>query len=301
MARDPGLALVVYNGRSADARGLAEQLARRLGTRLPACAADSLAPIAVGAPHQVPSVLVTVGGDGTLLRAAHVGAPAHVPLLGVNMGRLGFLTEVESADAVDLVPRYLGEEGYAWLEPRAMLQASVLAGAEETHAAVHGLNEVVVGHRTVAHLARLAVAVDGAQLTTYAADAVIIATATGSTAYALSAGGPIMYPVSRDMVLTAVASHGDLSAPVVLPQSAHVEVAVIGEYPASVSVDGAFEMPVAEGEVVHVRASPHVAQFLRAAAPAQFYETLVYRLRRGADQAQRIARLMSEREPRRRG
>lgn len=298
MRIDATNALLLYNNRAPEAKPLADELALRLRTRH---APQPLEQPPATVASIRPSVIVTVGGDGTILRAAHLAAPLGVPLLGVNMGRLGFLTEVEASDALAEVPRYLFEEGYAWIEPRAMVSATVLVGGQPKHAPVHALNEAVVGRGSVAHIARIAVSVDNVELTTYGADAVIVSTATGSTAYALSAGGPIVYPTSKDMIVAAVAPHGDLSAPVVLPQTATVDIRVLGEQAASLSVDGYWEEPVHEGEVVRVAACPHVAQFLRSGPLTKFYETLVYRLRRGADQARAIAQRMSQHEARSHG
>lgn len=293
----PASALICYNAASAPAFDLAERLRVGLGSRHPLRALDD-ATTALGSP--APGVVVTVGGDGTLLRAARLAAQAGVPLLGVNMGRLGFLTEVEASEATDLVPRYLAGEvpGGVWADRRAMLQAVVRTATGE-HPPVDVLNDVVVGRGALAHLARISVTVDGAELTTYQADAVIVATATGSTAYALSAGGPILHPALADTVLVPVAAHGDLDAPVVVPREAVVELEVMSEHPSIASADGITEVPLGPGDRVRVSTSPHEAVFLRAGAPARFYETLVYRLRRGADQSVRLARLMAEEEARR--
>lgn len=294
---EPAAALICYNAASAPAFDLAKRLRTSLGSRYPARALDD-ATSALGDP--TPGVVITVGGDGTLLRAACLAAQVDSPLLGVNLGRLGFLTEVEAADALEMVPRYLAGAvpGGVWADRRAMLQVVVRTRTGE-HPPVHVLNDVVVGRGALAHLARIGVTVDGAELTTYQADAVIVATATGSTAYALSAGGPILHPALADTVLVPVAAHGDLDAPVVVPREAVVELEVMSEHPSTASADGITEVALGQGDRVRVSASPYEAVFLRAGAPARYYETLVYRLRRGADQSVRLARLMAEEEARR--
>ncbi len=290
MAIEPAKALILYNAGSPDAKPLAERLRSRLGCDRPLASTDDGAP-SLGS--QPPDVLVTVGGDGTLLRAASVAAQAAVPLLGVNLGRLGFLTEVEAADALDAVPRYLdGSIGRVY--ERYMVQAET-GGAPP----VHALNDVVVSRASTGHLARIGVSVDGAELTTYQADAVIVATATGSTAYALSAGGPILHPSSADMVLVPVAAHGDMDAPVVVPAQSAVELTVKTGHPAVMTVDGFVDVQIGPEGSVRVSASPHVALFLRAGSEARFYETLVYRLRRGADQSITLAREIADAEARR--
>ena len=180
-----------------------------------------------------------------------------------------------------------------------MLEARVTTGGVD-HRAV-ALNDVVVGRGATPHIARVGVRVKGVDLTTYQADAVIVSTATGSTAYALAAGGPILYPHSSDMVLVPVAAHGDLSAPVVVPADSRVELTLKSEHPGVMTVDGYVNVPIGYGDTVMVTISPHRARFLRSGTEERFYETLVYRLRRGADQTMTLAKLIAEQEARRRG
>jgi NAD+ kinase len=290
---DPGKAAILYNAVSERAQPLAEELADALGTRHPLLSTYSgeaaLAEIA-------PEALITVGGDGTLLRAARMAAEADVPLLGVNLGRLGFLTEIEAGDALELVPQYL-DGGFTWVDERRMVQAfKDVGGGSNGSAAV--LNDVVVGRGRIAHLTRIGVAVNGVELTTYQADAVIVSTATGSTAYALAAGGPILYPASGDMVIVPVATHGDLDAPVVVPEDCSVELTVKSDHDAIMTADGFVDVPMGKGDTVTVSRSPYRARFLRAGSPDRFYETLVYRLRRGAEQSVHIARRLAADEAR---
>ena len=293
MQIDPTQAAILYNAVSDRALPLAEELADALGTHLPLF---STAGGEAALAELVPSVLITVGGDGTLLRAARLAAEADVPLLGVNLGRLGFLTEIEAADALELAPQYL-EGGFTWVDERRMVQAVTHAsGASIGPAAV--LNDVVVGRGRIAHLARIGVAVNGVDLTTYQADAVIVSTATGSTAYALAAGGPILYPASGDMVIVPVATHGDLDAPVVVPENSSVELTIKSDHDAIMTADGFVDVPMGRGDTVTVSRSPYRARFLRAGSPDQFYETLVYRLRRGAEQSVHIARRLAADEAR---
>lgn len=290
---DPAQAAILYNAVSDRARPLAEELADALGTRHPLLATSTgeavLAEIA-------PAVLITVGGDGTLLRAARMAAEADVPLLGVNLGRLGFLTEIEAADALELVPEYL-DGGFTWIDERRMMQAFTNAGGERSGSAAV-LNDVVVGRGRIAHLTLIGVAVNGVELTTYQADAVIVSTATGSTAYSLAAGGPILYPASGDMVIVPVATHGDLDAPVVVPEDSSVELTIKSDHDAIMTADGFVDVPMGKDDTVTVSRSPYRARFLRAGSPDQFYETLVYRLRRGAEQSVHIARRLAADEAR---
>ena len=285
MVIDAANALILFNAASDRARPLAESLRTLLGAHLPLQSTDGGE---VDLASMRPDVVVTVGGDGTLLRAARLAAALSVPLLGVNLGRLGFLTEIEGRDALDLVPKYL-QDGFGWMDERHMVQAVAETGGV-AHPAVHVLNDVVVGRGATPHMVRVAIIVNGVDLTTYQSDAVIVATATGSTAYNLSAGGPILYPQSADMVVTPVATHGDLDAPVVLPSDCRVELILRSESPAIATADGFLNFPLSAGDRVTVTRSPYVARFLRGGSPDRFYETLVYRLRRGADQAVDLAR-----------
>lgn len=231
-------------------------------------------------------LLLTVGGDGTILHAARVAAPHGVPILGINMGRLGFMTELGGKEALGLVERYLVEE--LWIEERAMLQARIApAGAGRgveaydpwaTPPLCHALNEAVVGSSAVARMATIRVFVDDAFLAEYRADSVIVATATGSTGYSLSAGGPILHPLSRDIVLNPVAVHLGLSSPLVLPPTSRIRLGVLSQGPATLSVDGFLDLRVREGDEVLLEASPYKARFLRSQPPSHYYATLMRRL-----------------------
>ena len=296
VAIEPADSTVLYNAASKPAKPLAESIAAAIGSRRPLQSTED-GDVSIGTP--APDVLITVGGDGTLLRAARLAAEAGVPLLGVNLGRLGFLTEIEAGDALDLVPRYL-VEGFGWVDERQMLEATVTVGGQ-AHKPMHILNDAVLGRGGVPHMVRVAVRVNGVELTTYQADAVIVSTATGSTAYGLSAGGPILYPQSRDMVMIPVATHGDLDAPVVLPEHCVVELTVKSDAEAVVTADGWENLRLTAGDSVTVKQSPYKARFLRSGSPDRFYETLVYRLRRGADQTVALAKSIAEEEARRGG
>ena len=296
MAIEPGNCIILYNAASAEAKPLAEALAALLGSRHPLQSTDD-GEVSVGSP--APDVLITVGGDGTLLRAARLVARAGVPLLGVNLGRLGFLTEIEAGHALEAVPRYLSD-GFGWVDERHMIQVEVPA-SPTARGPVTVLNDVVVGRGAIPHMPRVGVRVNGVELTTYQADAVIVSTATGSTAYGLSAGGPILYPQSTDMAVTPVATHGDLDAPLVVPSESVVELTIKSEQPAMMTADGYVAIAMNAGDTAVVTTSPYKARFLRSGSKDRFYETLVYRLRRGAEQTVTLARLLAEDEASRGG
>lgn len=217
--------------------------------------------------------IVCLGGDGTILRAARIASPHCVPILGVNLGRLGFMTEISADDALSRVPDFL--EGEGWVEERAMLQAELLPSKNPPF---HALNDVVVGRGERCRLIRIKAEVDGEPLTTYKCDALILATATGSTGYALAAGGPVLNPQAEEIVMKPVAAHLSLSTALVLPSESVVELKVSTTHQATLSVDGQIEVPLRDGDVVRVKRSPYVTRLLRSQWPAIFYETLVQKL-----------------------
>ncbi len=222
-------------------------------------------------------VIITAGGDGTILRVARKAVPHSVPILGINMGRVGFMTEVTVDEAAEKIPTYL--DGSPRVESRMMLQASVVSGSDaESGQPVHALNDVVVGRGPMARLLDLYVNVDGAPLATYRADGVIVSTATGSTGYALAAGGPILYPEARVMLVQPVAPHISLQTGIVVSEESVVEIGVSGGREATLSADAIADTILSQGDRVMVRRSPYDARFLRADPPATFYSRLTERL-----------------------
>ena len=231
-------------------------------------------------------IIITVGGDGTILRAARIAAPHGIPILGINMGRVGFMTELSADEALDSILHYL--DGGFRVEERAMLQAKVsLPGtgprAQDDLKPIQALNDVVVGSRGAARMVAIEVRINGAMLTVHHADAVIVATATGSTGYALSAGGPILHPLSRDLVLKPVAAHFGLRDALVLPSDSRVELIVRSDQLTNLNADGFVERTLEEGARVVVTASPHQVRFLRRDPSEHYYLTLTQRLRQPRD------------------
>jgi NAD+ kinase len=220
-------------------------------------------------------LLVTLGGDGSILRAARMACQQGVPVLGVNMGRLGFLTELEPDQWESALPHLLA--GNYWLEERMMLYAEYQRG--EVCRGYEALNDVVVSRGSLARIVRLETHIDGGYLTTYAADGLIISTATGSTAYAHAAGGPILPPELKNILLIPIAPHLSIDRAIVLGRGDTVRVRVRTDHQAILTVDGQFEYELQDGDVVLVQASPHVSRFVRLQDRAYFYRTLMERLR----------------------
>jgi NAD+ kinase len=220
-------------------------------------------------------LLVTLGGDGSILRAARMGCEEGVPVLGVNMGRLGFLTELEPDAWMAALPRLLA--GDYWIEERMMLYAEY--HREGTCLGYEALNDVVISRGSLARLVRLETHIDGSFVTTYAADGLIVATATGSTAYAFAAGGPILPPQLHNILLIPIAPHLSMERAIVLPQGAALRILVRTDHQAILTVDGQFEYELRDGDWVSVQASRHTGRFVRLQDRTYFYRTLMERLR----------------------
>ena len=221
-------------------------------------------------------LLLTVGGDGTILRAVQAVIPGKTPITGINKGKLGFMTELDADEAIKKLPSIL--RGGGWIDERAMLQAELKSAGQETRV-FHALNDVVVGRGGIARLIRVDVTIDGQVLTTYKTDAVIAATATGSTGYALAAKGPILYPVSRDFILVPVAPHLSPSYPLVLAETAEAVLRLNTYHNATLSIDGHINIPLSNGDTVTIRHSPHVTRFRRIRPEASFYSSLEDKLK----------------------
>lgn len=223
-------------------------------------------------------LLIVLGGDGSTLRAARVAAPHGVLVVSINMGRLGFLSEMNPQNWREVLPCIL--RGEFWVEERLMVRAHAWRDGERlsTHDA---LNDVVVSRGTLARIIRAETFVDGSLLTTYACDGLIVATPTGSTAYALAAGGPILPPTLRNIVLVPIAPHLSLDKPIVLSEGAVIAIHVHTDHQAALTVDGQQEVVLQDGDRVEVQAAPYVARFARTQPPSYFYRTLLARLKGG--------------------
>lgn len=217
-------------------------------------------------------LMICLGGDGTMLRAARVIVPHEIPVLGVNMGRLGFLAEVRPATVLERLEDFLN--GRHRIEQRTMLQAQVPSWGVTYHA----LNDVVVGRSNISRPVYVDVSVNGSRLAVHRCDAIIVASATGSTAYSLSAGGPILHPESKDIVLTPVAPHLAASRPLVLPPDTTIDLQISADQQVDVSIDGQEDRTLTNGDVVTVCRSPHVARFVRFSDPHDYYAHLAERL-----------------------
>jgi NAD+ kinase len=226
-------------------------------------------------------LLICLGGDGTALRGAGLAIPHNIPLLPVALGHLSFMAEVTPTAMYGALEQVLA--GDFWLEERALAETWVHRADAEPERFV-ALNETLIGRGDIARVIAVAVQVDGTPMTTYHADGVLVATATGSTAYALAAGGPVLDPRSQALVLVPVAAHLHNVPSLVLHEDACLDLEVVSRYPAAMSIDGRVNRPLQSGDRVAVCRAPEVGRFVRVQSPSYFYQTLTRRLRRDEPQ-----------------
>jgi NAD+ kinase len=232
-------------------------------------------------------LVLALGGDGTMLRAVQLVYPEAVPILGVNAGQLGYLSAIEANELEDVLPRLM--RGEFEVSERMMLEIVTKRaepaiaepdgaepnGAENTVAdrSVFALNEAVVEKVGAGRLIRLLVSINGTPFTTYAADGVIVATPTGSTAYSFSARGPIVSPNHRCLLLTPVSPHMLFDRSLVLGADEELELLVTDGRPVSLTVDGRHAGELAPGDVIVCRAAPGAARLV-ARRPDDFHQLL---------------------------
>jgi len=216
-------------------------------------------------PEQAPGLVIVLGGDGTLLSVARIFASTGTPILGVNLGSLGFLTEVRLADLYPALESW--HSGCHDIDPRAMLHAEVWRGGalrSGPHSSFEALNEVVLSKGDIARMGDFAVELDGKSVARFRADGVIVSTPTGSTAYTLAANGPILTPDVDAMVVTPICPHLLTLRPIVLRGDAALTVRVEGVInPALLTVDGQKGVELLIGDEVRCRKSAHAVNLVR--------------------------------------
>ncbi len=226
-------------------------------------------------------LLITLGGDGTLLRAARIGAADGAPMLGVKMGKLGFLAEIMPDDWQEPLKQTL--DGDYWTEERLMLRSRVERlgddGERFTLCEHDGLNDIVLSRGDLARVVRISAHLDGEYLTTYTCDGVITSTATGSTGYALAVGGPILPPELRNMLVIPISPHLSMDRAIVLSRGSEVRLQAYADYHPMLTVDGQVVVELHSGDQVVITGSPHVARFIRLKDRNYFYQSLMEKLR----------------------
>jgi NAD+ kinase len=223
-------------------------------------------------------LIVMLGGDGTLLAVARAIGMRRVPILGVNLGTLGFLTEVNIEEMFDALQSVLA--GEAEIVPRMRLEVAASRGGEEVGRYI-ALNDAVITKTALSRMIDLEASADGEDVTTYHADGLIVSTPTGSTAYSLSAGGPLVSAELEAIVLTPICPHSLTQRPLVLPSGSEIELAVHtrgGE--ATMTIDGQEGMELLDGDRVTIRRSEHPVDIIASPVRTRF-EILQAKLRWG--------------------
>jgi NAD+ kinase len=220
-------------------------------------------------------LLVALGGDGTIIHVARLAAPQGIPVVGINLGRVGFLAEMTPEAMHDAVDALVDQR--FWIERRTMLD--VYYRSSDGDQQFLCLNEVAVARGMAPRAVHVRTMLDGFEFLTYTADAVLTVTATGSTAYSLAAGGPILYPESRDFMITPVAPHLHIGRSMVVPGETTVTMELFSDRPAIMSVDGIDEHPLKPHDRVEVCRSDLVATFARFDHRQYFYAALADRLK----------------------
>jgi NAD+ kinase len=216
--------------------------------------------------------IIALGGDGTMLRAGHLAGPVDLPIIGINLGHFGFLMEIRQQQWQEFLPKLLS--GDYWIEKRLTLSVEQWRGGDKLGSWDVVLNEVAVSRGQMVRPIRIKTFVDGRHLTTYVADALLASTPTGSTAYALAAGGPILPPELRNILLVPVAPHLSLDRPIVLAEGAAVSITVQSDHQAVLSVDGQVPIGLSDDDRLEVRTGSHSVQFIRFQDPGYFYRNL---------------------------
>jgi NAD+ kinase len=221
--------------------------------------------------------LVVLGGDGTFLRAARAVAEVDVPILGINLGKVGFLSKAEASELDGVLGKIV--DGRFTIDARMTLEGRILRGGQPIDNARHvALNDIVVARGSLARVCRLDVAIDDTHLATFIADGLVVSSPTGSTGYSFSAGGPILDPVSRNLVVTPIAAYLSAIRSVVVSPMQTVRCTVVDAYEALVSVDGREDIPVRVGDVVEVRATERPIRLIAPEGAQPFWDLLRHKV-----------------------
>jgi len=268
---------ILYHPTRANSIQLAQQAAAYLGQ----CGvsywqgdAEDEASLAAAAPDL--DVVVTLGGDGTIVHAVRILSGFKVPILGVNLGRLGFLAEIEPADMETGLRKLLASE---YRVEQRMLLRYELRRTGNLVLAGEAINDVVLGRGRSSRTVRITVDVDGHYVMTQTADAMIVSTPTGSTAYCLAAGGPIVSPDLDCLILTPVAPHISVAHAIVIPAKRSVRLRLLKGQCATLTVDGQVDQEIDSDDEVVCSAASNTARFIRFGCDGYYYETVLRRLR----------------------
>jgi NAD+ kinase len=217
--------------------------------------------------------LVVLGGDGTFLRAARAVAEVDVPILGINLGKVGFLSKAEGGELDDVLAKIIA--GRFGIAERMALEGRIMRHGEPLDTHRHfALNDVVIARGSLARVCRLDVSIDDTHLATFIADGLVVASPTGSTGYSFSAGGPILDPVSRNLIVTPIAAYLSAIRSVVVSPAQTVYCEVVDAHEALVSIDGREDIPIEVGDVVEVQAFARPIRLIEPEGAQPFWDLL---------------------------
>jgi NAD+ kinase len=217
-------------------------------------------------------VLVVLGGDGTFLRAAQAVAVVDVPILGINLGKVGFLSKAEAHELEPMLDKLLA--GDYVLRDRMALAGDIMPAGRPATSTFTALNDIVIARGALARVVRLDVTIDESHLATFVADGLVVSSPTGSTGYSFSAGGPILDPHSRNLVVTPIAGYLSAIRSIVVSPLQVVRCRVLDAHEALVSIDGREDLPIRVGDVVEVRALDRPLRFVEPRGALPFWDLL---------------------------
>jgi NAD+ kinase len=218
-------------------------------------------------------VAIVLGGDGTILHAARLCAFLNIPIVGVNFGRVGFLTELEPDELETSLPYYLNHDPSVWIDKRTMLHA--VLGQDGRQEEFLALNDVVIARGTWPRVVKIEITIDENHYNTTHSDGIIISTATGSTAYNMAVGGPLLHPQVQSSVITPIAPHLESDRSLIVQPEAVIKLSIsTGSQNGVFSADGQMNREIIDGATIIVRKSKHVTQFLRRRPPTYFYQII---------------------------
>jgi NAD+ kinase len=271
---------IFYQGRKQDTSQVAAQLEPMLQQR--GYQVRSIDIRDEGEENEDPSLkgcdlVVVLGGDGTILNAARLCAYYEIPILGIDYGRVGFLSELEPDEMREQLPYYLDGDKSVWIDRRAMLQATIdQDGHSEEFLA---LNDVVIARGTWPRVVEVRVWIDNNYYNTTYADGVVLSTATGSTAYNMALGGPLLHPQVQSIVFTPIAPHLAFDRSLIMPPEAIIKLQIFtGNQTGVFSADGQMNREIKDGATVTIQKSRYVTQFLRRRPPTRFYQIITAKL-----------------------
>lgn len=217
-------------------------------------------------------MLICFGGDGTILHASKIATAHNIPILGVNIGTMGFIAELEAGE-LELLRKI--PAGDFTIEPRSMIDITVTGGSGQKLLHETALNDAVITKGAIARVVQVAVYCDNVEATSFSGDGVIVCTPTGSTAYSMSAGGPIVEPSARNLLITPICAHAMLAKTIVVSPERVISVKVgkIGRHNAYLSVDGGRAFRLNTGDVITAKASQKVTKLVRL-KQTSFFEIL---------------------------